>query len=95
VDSFHDHAPTHPTDAAAVIDVAERALKAFGGDLSRERASILLRSWKYRDDLTDADRAALLDRFPTRGAVMERLTPPGTHLGEVLDFRGRSRRGDR
>lgn len=46
-----------------VVDVAERALRAFGGELTREQAAMLLTMWKYQSDLTGDDRAAVLGRF--------------------------------
>jgi hypothetical protein len=49
--------------ADELIDVAERALRAFGGDPSREQAAVLLTMWRYGTDLTPADRTAVLARF--------------------------------
>ena len=46
-----------------LADLAERALRAFGGDLSRESAAVLLTMWRYGHDLTPADRSAVLGRF--------------------------------
>lgn len=51
--------------AATVIDVAENALRAFGGNLTRPQAALLITMWKYRSDLTPADTSAVLSRFPT------------------------------
>lgn len=52
-----------------IVDVAERALRAFGGDVTREQAAMLLVSWKYSRDLTPADRTAVLDRFRSVDAL--------------------------
>jgi hypothetical protein len=46
-----------------LADVAERALRAFGGEVTREQAAMLLTMWRYAGDLTPADRTAVLDRF--------------------------------
>jgi hypothetical protein len=46
-----------------LADVAERALRAFGGDVTREQAAMLLTMWKYGADLSPADTTAVLDRF--------------------------------
>jgi len=49
-----------------VADLAERALRAFGGDsVTREQAAMLLTMWRYRRDLTPADMTAVLVRFPS------------------------------
>lgn len=48
-----------------VVDVAVRALAAFG-DLSRSQAAELLTGWKYAPELTRRERAAVLRRFPER-----------------------------
>lgn len=47
-----------------VIDLAERALRCFARDLTREQAAVLLTMWTYYDSLTSADRHAVLERFP-------------------------------
>jgi hypothetical protein len=47
-----------------IIDVAERALRAFGGDLTRPQDALLLTMWRYRADLNPADTSAVLHRFP-------------------------------
>lgn len=53
-------------DITIVIDVAERALRAFGGDtLTRPQAALLLTMWRYRPDLNTTDTSAVLRRFPT------------------------------
>ena len=42
-----------------IIDVAERALRAFGGEtLAREQAAMLLTMWRYRP----TDRGRHVDR---------------------------------
>lgn len=46
-----------------LADIAERALRAFGGEVTREQAAMLLTMWKYQADLTGADRATVLGRF--------------------------------
>lgn len=66
---FHDHDRRDATDPVGVIDMAERALQAFGGDtLTRPQAALLLTMWRYRDALTPADTSAVLARFGLGGA---------------------------
>lgn len=65
---FHDHGWRHATDPVRVVDLAETALRAFGGALTREQAALLLTMWRYRGDLTTADRTAALARFPSGDA---------------------------
>lgn len=48
----------HPIVAAAV-----EALKAFGGDLERESAAMLLPFWRHWWELSEREIAAILDRF--------------------------------
>ncbi|GAA1028031.1 hypothetical protein GCM10009557_11580 [Virgisporangium ochraceum] len=52
-----------------LTDVAERALRAFGGDVTRPQAALLLTMWRYVRDLTPADMAAVLGRFPSADRV--------------------------
>lgn len=52
-----------------LADVAERALRVFGGDLTREQAAMLLTMWRYGCDLTPADTAAVLGRFASVDAA--------------------------
>jgi hypothetical protein len=48
-----------------ITDLAERALRSFGGELTREQAALLLTMWRYSHDLTETERAEVLDRFPS------------------------------
>lgn len=63
-----------PDDLA--VNLAMRALQAFGGDLTREQAAALLPMWRYYSDLRAADRAAVLERFP-RGRIEPGNSGPG------------------
>jgi hypothetical protein len=48
-----------------MAEVAYRALRSFGGpDLTKGQARLLLLTWRFRDELTDEDTFAVLDRFP-------------------------------
>lgn len=49
-----------------IVDLAERALRAFGGSLTREQAASLLPMWMYYRDLSPGDRAAVVARFRPR-----------------------------
>jgi hypothetical protein len=53
---------THATDHT-IADVAVAALIAFGGDLRRERAAMVLKMWRYYTDLTPEDVDAVLAHF--------------------------------
>lgn len=58
------------TTSRPVIDAAERAIRAFGGEYSsRQMAANLLGLWVHRLALTDDERRAVLGRFPVE-------TPP-------------------
>jgi len=46
-----------------VIDAAERALRMFG-DLTRDEVELILPMWKHAAGLTEAERTAILARFP-------------------------------
>jgi hypothetical protein len=46
-----------------LIEIAETALRYWGGDITRETASALLPTWRHADALTDDERAELLSRF--------------------------------
>ena len=51
---------------AEIADVAEAALRAFGGgEVTREQAAMLLTMWAYRDSLLPPDVTAVLARFPS------------------------------
>lgn len=57
-----------------VVDMAHRALSAFGGaDLTRDTAAALLSMWIYSGDLTDADRTAVIRRFPAHDSFAEQV----------------------
>lgn len=45
------------------VDLAEKALRHFGDDLTRQSAARLLSMWSGRFMLDPADEVALLDRF--------------------------------
>jgi len=46
-----------------IIDEAERQLRAFGDDPTRERAALLLPFWSHYHELSPREVAAVLDRF--------------------------------
>lgn len=51
-------------DGNPIIDRAEKALRCFEGDpLDRQQAERLLSMWGHRDELSDDDWTAVLDRF--------------------------------
>jgi hypothetical protein len=52
-----------------LVDIAYRALCAFGRDLTRETAATLLDLWRYREDLSPAVFAAVIERFDTAGGA--------------------------
>jgi hypothetical protein len=48
-----------------LAEVAYQPLRAFGGSsLTKGQARMLLLTWRHRDELTDEDTFAVLDRFP-------------------------------
>lgn len=57
--------PTRPPAdyESTIIEQAVSALTAFGGDLERADAVILLSMWARRAHLTADDRTAVLDAF--------------------------------
>lgn len=46
-----------------IIAVAERSLRAWADDLSRESAARMLDMWSHADELSADDRAEVLSRF--------------------------------
>jgi hypothetical protein len=63
--------PTGPvevrTDRTDVVGAAITALQEFGGGLDRYQAASLINLWSRRDELTSADRAAVLNHFGRTG----------------------------
>ena len=49
------------------IDRAEAALRAFGDELSRDDAVLLLAMWQHRLSLTDREVLSVLARFGEPG----------------------------
>jgi hypothetical protein len=56
-----------------IVDLAERALRTFGGDLGREVAASLLTMWHHYPKLTSTEVDMVLARFAPRPA------PPARH----------------
>ncbi len=53
-----------------IIAVAERSLRAWADDLSRESAARLLDMWSHADELSADDRVEVLSRFVPAEPVM-------------------------
>ncbi len=66
-----------PTADPWTVRLAVRALLCYGDDdMDRATAERLLGMWRYRNDLTDVDRTAVLDRFRQR-PIIETTSGPG------------------
>jgi len=59
--------PSAPGESTHGVDLAEQALKAFGGNLTRAQAAALLEMWAWSPTLSTREVAALLDRFADGG----------------------------
>lgn len=56
------------SSATHQVDVAEQAVRTFGGDsLTRREVRVLLEYWKSSPSLSSREVEALLSRFPTGG----------------------------
>jgi hypothetical protein len=55
--------PQEQARLTRVVDAVEKALRAFGDNLDRDRAGRLLAIWKHAGQMTDLEREMVLARF--------------------------------
>jgi len=59
-------------DAHPIVVEAWRALIAFGADLDRAQATVLITMWCHRVELSEREWRAVMRRFPVPGDVPTR-----------------------
>lgn len=74
------------TDTKAIADIAEYAIRHFAGDCDRPTAEKALHLWAHYEDLSYANRTAVLARFPEPA---EREPVPGLDFLPAETFKQR------